>query len=79
MSKLVKETDLKSVGACPLEGSIPSSRIYLIVVGLEASILNECGELPLACPDYIIPQDEKRIKATPSSDVMVSIKTNQLK
>ena len=53
--------------------------LNLIVVGLEASILNECGELPLACPDYIIPQDEKRIKATPSSDVMVSIKTNQLK
>lgn len=55
-----------------LEGSIPSSRINLIVVGLEASILNECGELPLAFPDYIIPQDEKRIKATSSSDVHVA-------
>lgn len=28
MSKLVKETDLKSVGIYSLEGSIPSSRIY---------------------------------------------------
>lgn len=51
----------------------------LIVVGLEASILNECGESPLAFSDYITPQDEKRIKATPSSDVMVSIMANQLK
>lgn len=52
---------------------------YLIVVGLEASILNECGESPLAFPDYIIPQDEKRIKATSSSVVMICSMTNQLK
>lgn len=41
MSKLVKETDLKSVGVYPLEGSIPSSRIYALVAKLaNAAVLN---------------------------------------
>ena len=42
MSKLVKETDLKSVGACPLEGSIPSSRIWEISLKVKQSAVNRC-------------------------------------
>ena len=43
MMELVVISALKADGVYPREGSSPSSRINLIVVGLEASILNECG------------------------------------
>lgn len=43
-------------GFIPLRFSNPTYLIYFIVVGLEASILNEYGESPLAYPDSVSPK-----------------------